>query len=538
MSDETMTVEAPAAIATEVPAGTEAQATGAPEGAATAATTEPAIAPDVTHETLKEAAKRRDVNAVREQFNKIRGKGKPTEKKAEPQPAVKTEDTKPADKSAEPAAKPAAEKETAPKGKYVIGDGIEKIELDDPDGFLGHKNTEGMKKAMAHQIRRIKMDKQWLSEAEQKASAALVRAEQEAARRAELEAEVKRLKELVTKQTATTESEQATARQMLQIPDPPKAPEPPDYNVDDYEEHEKEYKIKRAEYERAFIAWTQDAIKKTAEHAQSLIRAGVQIDNEHPIVKDIMEMKKNLAEIQQAAQEVKKTKEQLEIERKQNQYWADIEDFLALHPEEKPPVPMKELHKQIWENGAEMTWMDWVARANGVSRPVSANRAEWDKYWANRLALTQRYLDNDKEVVSKCEAAGVEPPEGYKEYFNAARLIKEIDDEHRRLIEQGLLGAKSTRQMAWEIMNKGKLTNQIREMERKALSNGASTVVNALTKHIENDAVVIPPELPQSGSTPISDKQIAEMLKQTAERARDPEFAKTLRETIKKARGR
>jgi hypothetical protein len=481
---------------------------------------------------IKKATLNRDVKTVKEQFEKITGRvkqNKQTEKSEQQKLDIAPKEPV-AENTSEPVVK---------KGKFVIGDGSDKIELNDPDGLLGYGTVEGLKKSNANQIRRIQMDNKWREESERTLLAERQRNEQ-------LAQELEKFKTSTVKPVAeptprvSTDGGLSRPSAGLKIEDAPKPPTLPDLPDDPMEWDDKQLSAKktfdkeRAEYDLKMKNWVEGTFRKITDHASELAKVGIANDTNNPLVKDIVEMKKTLAELQNITNDVKKTKEQLEVERKTVEYWSEIEDFQKQHDDIKTPVSMKDLHKQIWEDGTKYTWMDYVALSNNVPRPTTNDVNAWNQYHNKRYELTQKYLDGDKSIIEKCESAGVEPPEGYKEYFSAAYKLRDIDAEHRRLKEQGLLGPKSTRQMAWEYSNKGNLTNQIQTMERKAHADGASTVINALTQHRAEHAVVIPPNISQGGSTPFSGQQVQDLLRQSIERRNDPEFKKMLDEITKR----
>jgi hypothetical protein len=526
------------AEATTLEPTTTTAATVPDTSTATPSTPETKTEPEINADTFKQAAMKRDVKSVREQFEKLRGRRdeKKTELKSDTavaspnQPAAAKPDAKPDTTTA------GATKPEQSKGKYVVGDGDARIELDDPDGFFKYGGVEELKKAFAHKERRIQMDKKWMQDAEQSKMAERQRADTVAAENATLKAELEKLKAT----PASAPAKQDIVKPELQLtetPQPPVIPNLPD-DVSQWEnehvEASKKYQRDRADYESKLVKWVEESTRKTAKHAEELAKSGVPVDTNNPLVKDMVEMKRVISELQQLNTDIKKSKDQLETERRQSEYWTSIDDFQKLHPEMATPLPMKDLHKQIWEDGTNLTWMDYVSLANGTARPATTDQNAWNQYFQNRLAVTQKFINGDKDVIAKCEAAGVEPPTGYREYFESAKRIRDIDDEHNRLKQQGLLGPNSTRQMAWEYANKSRLTDQIRMLEQKAHSEGASTVINALTKHDTEHAVVVPPDLAASGSTPLSREKVLELLKQTPERSRDSEFKKMLAELTKK----
>lgn len=216
------------------PAVTES--TAAPAASTPSApSAEPEINADFVS-NMKETAKRRDVKTVREQFEKVnRGfrERKKTENKVEA-PAT-TPDTK------------APNKTEIPKGKYVIGDGEGRIELDDPDGFLGYKTSEELKKAAANQVRRIQMDKKWLQEAEQKVTTERQRADSIAAELAKLKSEIEKTKTAATAQPVQPKPLE-TLQSQFQIAEMPTPPVEP--GEDAAPEELAKFKEERALYEK------------------------------------------------------------------------------------------------------------------------------------------------------------------------------------------------------------------------------------------------------------------------------------------------
>lgn len=523
---------APAQPATQsAAAATEPAKTDSTTTAQLEASSEPQ---KITNEMVKDMRMRRDVKGMRDLMSPKNGKqvAPPTKTEAQQQP-VKAEATQ--------TATPQPPEKAAPAGpvgtkKYVVGDGDSKMELHDPDGFLGNKDVDGLKKAAANQILRIKMGNKWLSEREAELAAERAEKDRLLAANRELQARIEQAssakpgsKQTPTQQAAVTQPPVTMpSLEFKSLPQRPSVPaDPTSWNQEQAEA--------MAKWETDLASELEARTKAVALAMKAVGNAAPNIDENHPVIQNLATrfnaIDETINQFKELIAETKATKERQKAQEVEGSFWNDVDQFVAAQDDYKLPASMREMHRQIADSGTgELVWMDHVAMANGLRRPAMNNPEQMQSYVASRNQLVQKYLDGDKQVIDRAAQSGINMPAGAREYFAASKAVNELVAERDRLVSLGILGPKATLQNAWRHVNERNLDASIRELEKGARSEGVKSVVDALAETQRDKAVVIPPDIAAAGQTPLTPERIKEIIAAAKQNPRDPEALKQLRE--------
>jgi hypothetical protein len=391
--------------------------------------------------------------------------------------------------------------------KYEIQSGADKLALRDPDGFLGHKDAEGMKKALANKELYVNRLSKWNEQNE-------ARARSEAKRAVELERKVKELEARVS-QPATPVAVTPVAH--IALKELPKMPER-------FEDEDAAVK-----YQRDYAAIVQENMTTLANRTQS----SPNINPQDPALQAIQSELQSLKALRQDIENQKATQERTSTE---SRIWDNIQSFQSLHGDEfSTQTPIRELHTKIVGDGQQPALMDRIAVANGLQRPITDNEQEWINYNSQKNEITDKYLAGDEAVKTNVESAGIVLPQGFSEYFDVSAKINRLVQEHQRLISEQTLGPKSTLHDAWRYIYEPALTQQTVAMERAARAEGAKAVVSALKDHSETHAVNVPPAQSESGILPEALRGEAERILAAArENPRDKKTQQELKELRKK----
>lgn len=524
---------APAAPAADVAPSTPVFAPSTPTSTPVAESQ----AKPVTADDIRAMVKNKDLAGLKKATSEPQRTRLPKEDSTSRFPAQQTQVTPSAEAKPAEVAQPAAQttEQTVKTGtKFVVGMGDKKLELNDPDGFLGHKDADGLKKAAANNILYNKTLKQWADEA--------------LAREAEVKAQLRQAQEELarvktnppTPQTPTaTPPQQPIASTPIPKVEFQKVPERPDL-PEDISDWEIEHKAAFAKWQKESNAAIQANMEATAKVLAIMQQSGATVDASNPHVQrmsaQLAENQKAIDEFKALTGELKAQKQQLVNETANAKFWDEVDGFAQLHSEEfMAPAPLRELHKQIVDDGKNgMVWMDVIAMANGAQKPYGGNEQQWKDYLSNRAVITQKYIDGDKQVTENCTAAGVVPPNGFKEYFDASAKINTLMSEKARRVAAGELGQNATLQTVWHLTNEQNLNPMIRQMETQVRAEQTQKVVGALQQHQAQHAVNVPPELAQVGRPPMNMQRTVEELKERMRKnPRDPELRKLYAEATK-----
>ena len=439
-----------------------------------------------TAEQIVEMARNRDTTALNALDPESQG--------AAPKPPEGTPPAAAASSEGQPPA-PSAAPAQAPKKVFEVQYGQEKFAMSDDDGFLGHKDVEGLKRKAAHEERHIKQLVTDNASARLAADEAIRKsreAAEEAARlRKELENErasravaAAQQPAPVAAQAAAAQASQAVAAK-VELPNRPQRPKnawSPDTNTpedvkewNDYFEGMDSYNAKLAEAIRSQPA--------PANVDPKIFEAEIE--------KRVQERTKPLSErlekieSSQAASQADIDREKAEIAAEK--MWNGFGHFQENHKAFATQKPLKELHEEV------TAWSDQVATACGYSLPYGASPQQRQQYVDTRQRLVQSYLDKDPTVVARVQ--GIDPPAGHEQYYEVAS-INQIAQQHNVSLNEAL---------AIHLTRKGTIDGGMESLRVASEQAGRESVARALAdsgnlaKPIPNDIAqrqVAPTELP------------------------------------------
>lgn len=487
----------PEATPTPAPTPAPAEATPTPAPVAEAEITESAVRELVRKEPRSQK--------TREITRKFREQGFAKLRNPQPAPAATPDPSTPAESLATPA--PAATPEAK---RYVTEVAGQKVELKDPDGWLGHKDAEGIKKALANKEAYNKRLQEYQKRDEERAIAAERKA-------TELEARIKAFE--VTPAPAAPNA--APTQPPVVLKEIPKRPEGIATDPIEWTTHQSQ---QMAEYQVAYDAAVRENLLTLQSRTQA---AGVNPND--PVLQKIQT---DLQALTQMRNEIEFQRRQAELERTEAKMWDGFHTFQSQHSDEySTPTALKELHKQIAEDGNKVVVMDQIALANGIQRPVTDSEQEWIAYRKSKAEMTDKLLAGDPQVAQSVEAAGIALPQGFKEYFEVSAKINHLSSERNRLIKDGVLGPNSSLHDAWRQTNEGTLTQQTVALERSARADGAKAVVDALKEHKTDHAVNVPPAASETGAPPADLRaEIERVVAFAKAHPRDPQAKKQMAE--------
>lgn len=427
--------------------------------------------PEITPELLDKMARSRDFNGLDKLGDKLN--------KANEQPAAT-----PAAPSAKPAAPAQPAASSAPK-KFAVPWKGQTIEVDDPDSLLGAGSTGALKKRFV---------KESLYRKEVEDTLAQVRSHA-AASQAEAEDLRKQIAVLTAAQAAASKRpvEQPVApAKKVELPPRPKMPEglPRDF-VDFTPEQTSAY----LKWQDENSAYTEKLAGVLADMASQPVSAPAPTTVALP-----PEVEKEIQEFRTLRQTLAAEKERLKKEAEESSYWNSVATFTSRHKEFATDKPPRELHEDV------VAWMDRVAVANGIAKPLFDQGPEHAAYLQQRNALVGKFLHGDKAVVEASQ--GVEPPSGYDKYFKMADLNARL----RQYVADGMLGPKATLEAAYLLQMKddGDLEKTLGDIRQESFASGASAVTDALTKHTQF-ASAVPPEMANQSGVPGDDVSSEDM---------------------------
>jgi hypothetical protein len=435
---------------------------------------------EVTNDTLEaelnDATKSRDIKKIRAAREKIEKTAFGNKEPEIPEPVSAGD-------------KPSSEKQ---KRVFKLKYNGEEVEIDDEDKFLGHKNFGSLKFAAAQSRVRSKKLEEQLAEAkrfaEDRNNQTVEYQQKYSNLEKELAAERKRAEDLLTKinqQVAPAPVASVPVQDVqIEIGDAPVYPEIPDDPTDwtsDDAKKDKAYKKELTEYN-----------KKMREAITSLSKAKPAVVAQIPddVKKKLEEFDSLKKDFDTRKQEIASEKATFEAKKKSKEYWDSLESFQKEHAEYKTNKPVEEKHKEI------LSWMDKIAEANGISKPLGATAEQASTYENAKNDIVYKFLHNDEQVVAN--ANGVEHPEDYQQYFQLAELVKKRNE----YIQSGELGNAASLDSAFALMmhKEGRLTDSVNSLATDERSKGAKAVLDSIRNVDATYARTIPNSAPKAGT--------------------------------------
>jgi len=434
-------------------------------------------------EAIEEAALSGDtekMDELRQLFdNQTGAEAQPTE------PGDKPEETPVEEPSETQETKPATEEE---KKLFKVTYHGNAHEIEDPNGLLGFETTGHLKRAKVHGDLRIKDLESRYEEATNHARSA-------AAKLAELEAKYKELEGKAAStpapqqapQQAPAENSTATSQAAEKV-ERPVAPPYPALSTNDPNDYTSEDIEKLTEWQGKQTAYMEqntkylDYLTNLAERKSEIPSA--EIDR---IVQDrTKDQESQIRALQEKLKEVDNEKATIQQQKAEQEYWDHFTRFQSQHKQFSTPAPLPELHKKVGK------WMDDLAAAHGHNPPYTpydANSEQWQAYNRMRSAIVDSYLSGNQETLNKSE--GVNPPDGYKEYFKLGDLYREL----KPIIERG-----NTFHQAYLIHldETGQLDQTVDELRVEERAKASKATGDALRDHT-NHPSAIPNDVAQQG---------------------------------------
>lgn len=318
----------------------------------------------------------------------------------------------------------------------------QEIIRDDPDGYLGRKDINGLKIAKAHADAHIEY---------------LEKANEEAMRKlAELEA----LKKEIEKK-----------------PEQPikKEEEPKTYNV-------KEKPVLPELQNSDPSYWTPEESEAMIEYWKKMDEYVSNNLNEPPAIKELKEEIDRLKKEQESRfSEIDKVKKKSIEEAEEAKYWNELETFRNVHSEyKKVDKSIKDLNQEVEK------WANDLIEAAGYKLPYNPSVVDVHKFEQTKLELMDKYRNGDSAVHS----LGVNAPEGYEEVFNLVTL----ENEKARLIKEGVLGQRASMHDVWLYLQDrtGQFDTSLTKLEAEARKKGANDILNIAQKKQSENAIVLP----------------------------------------------
>ncbi len=372
------------------------------------------------------------------------------------------------------------------------------IEYDDSDGYLGRKDLDGLKKANAHARAYIEDLERQVAESNQNLMSMQSQQPQES-KDTFLDSQGQNNYSQQENQQ-TGQNEQPSSNSESPNVDFPEAPEMPDLPADQLDW--------TAEQSKQF----QDYLKKNNEYQRKMaeyLKSGRGMGR----TDDIEELKNTIKKQQEVIDKVQKDYSEKERSTEEEKYWSTIENFRNSHKEYKgAPKDIKSLHHEVNK------WLDRLANSTG--NPFPRNETEKSRFENTKLVLAQKYLDGDPSVTE----LGVQPPQGYDEYFKLAELMNKKQD----FVNQGLLGKNASLHDVWllEQDRSGTFQNGFEQAENNAMVEGKNSAVRAMADRNQRYANNIPnnansvPETPSDSNsefTQMSNEEVNQLLSMTPE---------------------
>lgn len=424
----------------------------------------------VTRESLREMRQNRDLGAL-ENLN-------PDAKK--PAPLQPTTDAQP-----KPAEEPKTEQEKI--REFNVKYKNKTILRADPDHMLGHGNLPALK-------RKTIMLEEDVAEASRELAEARKYGESSAS-------EIARLKAALAEKETALQKFNTQQQQQVHRPEPtaldiPAAPvftpisdipdtDPVNWTV------EHGMKMKKALQEQ------QEALAKQTEYSRKLAEEMENLRRNPPTNQD-PERQKLAETVNRLSQQY----EQAQQELAETARWQSYAEFQAAHPDLRTKKPLREVHINVND------WLDKLAAANGVKLPMGANQQQRAAYDDARRSIAGQWLNGDKAIKETTE--GIEPPDGYEQYFAVAKTLETRD----RLIKTGRLGNNATLEdaFAFDLIENGTLDNATAKMEADKLREGVNAALTAIGKTTTEYAKPLPNnaggEQPQPGMAKTAKEQL------------------------------
>jgi len=313
------------------------------------------------------------------------------------------------------------------------------FELPDDDGFLGRKDLNGLKQATAHKEAHIKWQESEI--------------EKTRARIAELEAKVLAPKEVPVKDVKPVASDDVKR---------PSRPIKPEVGVDP-------------------VYWTPEEEESMKKYQADTEQYHIDIDNYLGYLTEKVSTDPRFDKYDKLIEEREKEQQSRQAQLDEEAYWNNIEKFRNTHSELKQyRGTVQELHKDVH------VWMTRLANASGFSLPLSPTQEDLQQFENTKLNLAERFDRGEQALID----LGVQPPTGYKEYYELGDLEKTRLD----LIQQGIFGANSDLQAAFLYSKdiSGELDKGISNVELEARKRGAQSVMSVMESNQANNANTIP----------------------------------------------
>ena len=357
------------------------------------------------------------------------------------------------------------------------------VQVPDPDGFLGYKNEDGLKKAVVHKEQYLR-DIQTDFQKQQEYSAQLAKELEET------KAKLNSFNQPVQGQPQFQQVQQPTQQQPVQQ--------------------------------------TQTTQQYTTQQDFSLPESPLDWENNH--VQQLQQKLQNPHDprVDQINQRLEKYDKMLEEREQEHQrklaeeadkrHWQDINTFKDSNPIYKViPGDIREYDRNV------NMFMDQVAIANGVRLMPGATQTEINNYNAQKTDLAKKFVEGDMSVINNSQ--GIAAPQGIREFFDLAGLINERrslpQEVQQKFTLNDMWAMNQHRNGAFEqVYNQGTL---------EAQQQGAQMALNAVNDVKANHATTLPSNVnqqpPQSNNAGnLTDAQVLSLTPQ--ELQRNPELAK------------
>jgi len=350
----------------------------------------------------------------------------------------------------------------------------------DPDGFLGRKDLDGLKTSQAHLRAKLEFEERKAGEARNYA-ATVERKNQELQRRFD---EISALKAA----TPTIPRQAAPAAPQVSLPDVPAPPVLPEsiYDWDDtHHAAKKVYDTNLNKYNtdtRAYMEYL------TTLNGQT--QAAPALPQEYII--ELEELKALKNEIVQG--------KQIEQEKSQQRaFWDSLRSFQNKHAQFGTSTDIEQTHTSIQK------WYNDLAIANGYVLPIGATQVQSSEYERGKAAVVNAYISGDQAVITRSQ--GYEPPEGYENYVKLHELTKRRDD----LVGQGIFGQQVPLETVYlhELNSSGELNQVMNSMLNEEHAKTTQSFGNAIAQS-QQSATSIPPEYSQGRSMGVTSPQQAD----------------------------
>lgn len=353
------------------------------------------------------------------------------------------------------------------------------IEIDDSDGFLGHKDFGGLKKQAA----RVTLLEKEIAEARTELASKSLKASEAEQLRSELATLKQELEAAKTKIVAPAASPTPPQPEKAVVkakPIPPQAPETDRDPLDDasvkawnkYDREVAKYISEISEYlESGQGVPTKIAAELPPEIKAKIERLESEVERTKPLIGDIENAKREQAK-----------------NAKIEEFWSRHDAFSKKHPDYATKKPLKEIEAEF------IKFQDALAVANGLTvptTPFNLKTPEWAKYQAESMALADKYFDGDETV--KANSEGVVAPEEAEKYLAHINLEKKRSE----YIANGILSEKSTLHDAFlkYADDEGILEKTHNETAKENLQKGVENTLTALKQVKQEYATNIPPEI-------------------------------------------